>query len=165
MTIRNPAPHDRFFNSKLTDTSHFEDFDIQHVKEKFESIEPWLAERLGKAISQRRQYLRYRRVHRQKLAQGLDKAHEPEAEGEETLASSLPGHLKDDADRKEGPQPVMTFAENRSEAGMSATSYATTSASEGNIRVPKLPRASEVGPFECPLCYMIIQIEDRASWK
>ncbi|KAM5370064.1 hypothetical protein ACJA88_010134 [Fusarium oxysporum] len=71
VAIRNPAPHDRFIKSHSIDTSHYETFDIQHVSSKFRTIEPLLAERLGKAISRRRQFFNYRLAHRTKLSQGL----------------------------------------------------------------------------------------------
>lgn len=60
-TVRNPAAHDQFMLSKDTATaSHFERFDIEHVTNKYPQIEQWLAERLGCAISRRRQYVQYR---------------------------------------------------------------------------------------------------------
>ncbi|KAH7159711.1 hypothetical protein B0J13DRAFT_616516 [Dactylonectria estremocensis] len=46
-----------------TVTSHYEPFNIQHIYSKFESIDSELAEKLGKAISRRRQYFKYRMVH------------------------------------------------------------------------------------------------------
>ncbi|OAQ87530.1 hypothetical protein VFPBJ_01570 [Purpureocillium lilacinum] len=70
--IRNPAPHDRFAASHFTDTSHYELFDIRHVQSKFNDIDAILAERLGKAISRRRQYFKYREAHHMKLSRGLD---------------------------------------------------------------------------------------------
>ncbi|KAL5613998.1 hypothetical protein FOVSG1_003061 [Fusarium oxysporum f. sp. vasinfectum] len=71
VAIQNPAPHDRFIRSHSIDTSHFEIFHIQHVSSKFRTMEPLLAERLGKAISRRRQFFNYRLAHRTKLSQGL----------------------------------------------------------------------------------------------
>ncbi|KAI8305781.1 hypothetical protein K4K59_011977 [Colletotrichum sp. SAR11_240] len=55
VSIQNPAPHDRFMSSTFTDASAYEDFDIQHVQAKFQDIEEGLAQRLGKAMSRRRQ--------------------------------------------------------------------------------------------------------------
>jgi hypothetical protein len=42
------------------DNSHFRSFDIGHVRAKFPDAPNYLVERLGKAISRRRQYLSYR---------------------------------------------------------------------------------------------------------
>ncbi|KAH7223000.1 hypothetical protein BKA60DRAFT_668921 [Fusarium oxysporum] len=101
VAIRNPAPHDRFIKSHSIDTSHYETFDIQHVSSKFRTIEPLLAERLGKAISRRRQFFNCRLAHRTKLSQGLTH----EGSDAETIASSLPEYLKDVArgESLEGP--------------------------------------------------------------
>ncbi|KAL8806059.1 MAG: hypothetical protein Q9182_001591 [Xanthomendoza sp. 2 TL-2023] len=65
---RNPAPHDRLIKSAKIDTSFYEFFDQRHVLEKFPTANPLLVERLGKAISRRRKYFKYRELHRQKLS-------------------------------------------------------------------------------------------------
>jgi hypothetical protein len=159
MTIRNPAPHDRFIMSQSADTTYFEPFDIQHVQSKFPLVEPWLAERLGKATSRRRQYFRYRESHHAKLSQGLDDTDPAPKECNETIASSIPSHLKD-----KGKQPTI-LEDDRSDAGASQTSYATSIAEEGALRVPPLPEESHEGPFQCPFCYVMVLVTDRAAWK
>ncbi|KAJ0353548.1 hypothetical protein KNSL1_001978 [Colletotrichum chrysophilum] len=72
VSIQNPAPHDRFMSSTFTDASAYEDFDIQHVQAKFQDIDEGLAQRLGKAMSRRRQYFKYREAHHQKLSHDND---------------------------------------------------------------------------------------------
>lgn len=72
MAIRNPAPHDQFMDSSQINTSYLESFDISHVQAKFPGAEEYLIMRLGKAISRRRQYLKYRDEHHKKLAQGIE---------------------------------------------------------------------------------------------
>jgi hypothetical protein len=47
--------------------SHFEEFDIGHVREKFPHAEEFLIGRLGKANSKRRQILRYNEKHHEKI--------------------------------------------------------------------------------------------------
>ncbi|KAK4170599.1 hypothetical protein QBC36DRAFT_371986 [Triangularia setosa] len=42
--IKNPAPRQRFLETKLTNKTYFEPFDIQHVSSKFNNVNPWLAE-------------------------------------------------------------------------------------------------------------------------
>ena len=71
MSIRNPAPHDQFEESKHISFSHYETFDVEHAREKFPHAAQYLVVRLGKAISRRRQFLRYREEHRRKYEQGL----------------------------------------------------------------------------------------------
>ncbi|KAF5542092.1 hypothetical protein FNAPI_10076 [Fusarium napiforme] len=159
VAMRNPAPHDRFIKSHSIDTSHYEIFDIQHVSSKFKTIEPLLAERLGKAISRRRQFFNYRLAHRAKLSQGLTH----EGGDAETIASSLPEHLKDATSGQ--PLSIDGIGGEGSDSGFSQTSYATSLADVNQCRVPPLPKESSEGPFECPFCYTIIVANTRSSWK
>jgi hypothetical protein len=71
-------------------------WDIGHVREKYGSAKrgsDWLLERLGKSITQRRQYLKYRKEHHKKLSDELDEETE-DIEGnedeklEETIAET-----------------------------------------------------------------------------
>jgi hypothetical protein len=165
VSIRNPAPHDRYTQAKSTDASHYEPFDIQHVRSKFDDIEPWLADRLGKAISRRRQYLKYRHSHHEKLSHGLDEAElgASKALEDQTVASSIPSHLKEGRVSSTQAQPVLT--DDASDAGMSQTSYATSMATLDRLTIPPLPEEAHAGPFQCCLCYMMIVVRDRAAWK
>ncbi|UNI16895.1 hypothetical protein JDV02_003285 [Purpureocillium takamizusanense] len=166
--IRNPAPHDRFAASVFTDTSHYELFDIRHVQSKFNRIDMTLAERLGKAISRRRQYFKYREAHHMKLAHGLDlhraadAATTTDSADPQTVASSIPQHLKGGSHPTEGP---LIFSEDRSESGQSQTSYASSAAGKNEYRIPPLPKEALAGPFECPFCYRIITATSTISWK
>ncbi|KAI1270285.1 hypothetical protein F5Y18DRAFT_9217 [Xylariaceae sp. FL1019] len=164
-SITNPAPHDHFMSSNAIDTSYFEGYDIQHVKSKFSNVDGALASRLGKAISQRRQYFKYRESHRQKLSQGLDNQDfaKSEAGALSTVASSIPLALKDVNTRD------LSFArldeDVVSNSGASRTSYATSGPASGRLKMPQLPEQASQGPFECPYCYMIISINTSIQWK
>ena len=159
VSIRNPAPHDRFKQTSLTDTSHFEPFDVQHVRSKFSAAPEGVVERLGKAISRRRQYFRYRELHHQKMASGL------ETEGDDglqsTIASSIPRHLKTDLETLEPLSLDKDDDDNR----RSQTSFATSVANTERSKLPALPEAAQEGPFECPLCFMMVSITTRRLWK
>ncbi|KAG7285371.1 hypothetical protein NEMBOFW57_009998 [Staphylotrichum longicolle] len=125
VAIRNPAPHDRYVKTQFVEASHFEPFDIKHVHSKFDQIQPWLAERLGTAITRRRQYLKYRQSHHEKLAYGLDQQGfgADDAPDAETIASSIPSHLKDgggSSTQIQAPLPVLR--DDGSDTGMSQTS-------------------------------------------
>lgn len=160
MSIKNPAPHDRFFSSSSTDTSHFEAFDIQHVQSKYgEVVSPWLAERLGKAISRRRQYFKYRQEHHDKLAYGIGGEGDEHGVAPSTLASSIPEKLK------KGHLGLIDDDDNSDAGRMSQTSFATSVAAAERLHVPPLPSAAAEGPFECPFCFMIVSITDRTAWK
>lgn len=166
MAIRNPAPHDQFMESKDIDTSHYEEFDIRHVREKFPQAEDYLITRLGRALSRRRHYLRYRDAHHKKLSYGLDSADDivKEPSGTEmipqsTIASSLPTTLKavDHLD--------LTY-DDSSETGFSMTSTASSTNGSSKLRPPPMPEEARDGnPFECPLCFRIVLAHSALSWR
>lgn len=103
MAIRNPAPRDQFRGSAQIDMSCYEPFDIEHVRGKYPQAEEFLIIRLGRAISRRRQYLRYRDEHRKKLGRGLEehalvdntaRTIAPSENIQSTVASSIPAAIK-----------------------------------------------------------------------
>ncbi|KAK4145085.1 uncharacterized protein C8A04DRAFT_27082 [Dichotomopilus funicola] len=162
ITIRNPAPHDHFKSRVGTDlVSVYEQWDIEHIREKFPNALPELAERLGKATARRRQYFKYREEHVGELAEGLDTAEVVEGDGGDkatTKASSIPNYLKES-------HAIDNFAEVDAESNISRTSYAVSTASETQLRVPPLPEESSDGPFQCPYCRTIVSINTRHDWK
>ncbi|KAJ3544771.1 hypothetical protein NM208_g2880 [Fusarium decemcellulare] len=158
VAIRNPAPHDRFATFVSIDASHYEQFDTQHVRDKFEHIDQSVAKRLGKAISRRRQYFKYRESHHLKLSHGLDNTEQKDSES--TIASSLPGHVKAaNINLSSIDEDVV------SDSGVTQTSFASSNADTEKLRVPPLPKEAERGPFECPFCYMMITATSTISWK
>jgi hypothetical protein len=162
ITIRNPAPHDHFKSRVGIDlVGHYEKWDIKHIREKFPNALPGLAERLGRATARRRQYFKYREEHVGKLAEGLDAAEVVEGDGGDkatTNASSIPNYLK-------GSYATDNFAESDAESNISRTSYAPSTASETQLRVPPLPKEYSDGPFQCPYCRTIVSINTRHDWK
>ncbi len=177
ISIRNPAPHDQFKESTNIDMTHYEDFDIAHVRGKFPDAEDYLIIRLGKAISRRRQYLRYREEHRKRLEQGLERHIESfesvslqeiaqdltaPSESEQavsTVASSLPSNVKDVVSTAEFD--VISFQEDT----LSQTSYASSACDPTRLRPPPLPEQGVDGnPFECPLCLRFTSIQQTAAW-
>ncbi|KAL1848347.1 SET domain-containing protein 3 [Diaporthe australafricana] len=162
VTISNPAPHDRFKSRVGAEMSlHFEPFDVQHARNKFPHIDDKLSERLGRALSQRRRYLRYREDHHSRLSHGLeDRIDDGASKGQATtVASSLPQGLKDD-----GAEANLKWLDDtRSE--ISATSYAPSDVDQSDLRVPPIPKEYTDGPFLCPFCFCIIAVETRLQWK
>lgn len=69
--LRRPAPRDRLQRSAAIDVSHFEPFDIAHVREKVTASDI-LIQRLGRANTRRRQLLKYHQQHHQKIARYVD---------------------------------------------------------------------------------------------
>lgn len=74
MLIRKATPRDRLAKAIQDRREPFMDqFDINYVQERYPRLarpeNTWLLKRLGRAITYRRQYLRYCRVHKERLAQ------------------------------------------------------------------------------------------------
>ncbi|KAI9857183.1 MAG: hypothetical protein M1813_008545 [Trichoglossum hirsutum] len=96
--IRNATPRDRYSKAAAAANEPFDDrYDIAHVGHKFPRLgikeNEWLKIRLGKAITQRRQYLRYCREHQEKLSKtpGPISASESRTELERHIQDSDPG--------------------------------------------------------------------------
>ncbi|KKO98717.1 hypothetical protein THAR02_09177 [Trichoderma harzianum] len=137
ITIRNPARHDQFNSRAGADTvSSYSEWDVKHIREKFDRLDDKLVDRLAMAMSRRRQYIKYREEHSKKLAHGL--LDEPgEGENATTIASSIPKKLKD----KENTAiftKMDALLDNMSE--VSGTSYANSNATTNELRVPSIPK-------------------------
>ncbi|KAI1034468.1 hypothetical protein LB504_004494 [Fusarium proliferatum] len=158
VSIHNPSPHDRFTKARLTDTSGYEPFDVQHVCNKLSKAPKPIAERLGKAISRRRQYFKYRELHHEKLASGLELDGKDQMQS--TVASSLPKNLN-----LNEPISLEEDVDDASDAGRSQTSWATSAANPERRKIPALPGEAENGPFECPFCFMMISVSSKNQWK
>ncbi|CAG1999660.1 unnamed protein product [Fusarium graminearum] len=181
VAIANPAPHERFQKSGAEDISFYEKHDIAYVKDKFPKLDS-LASVLGRSITRRRQFFKYRHAHHEKLASGIETMASNEVTDTchtevipETIASSLPENFKMMA--KFDPQAAVIDEESRSDTAMSQTSYATsagfifertdqeTCEPVPPLRVPPRPSAATNGIFECPFCYRMTSARTRAAWK
>ena len=191
IAVRNPTPRDRFEKCAHIDMSHFEDFDVSHVAEKFPDIDGknYLIQRLGKANTRRRQLLRYHEKHHQKIA-----GHRHAANGAdvfETQAKTYPHQFEGDSVGQPNTEftqtatTVSTFLqptaqgyhetspidaeETRSAGGLSQTTYNSSSSSEGSggqLRVPDPPTNNPFDgvPFQCPYCFTLISPNSQMSW-
>ena len=152
MAIREPAPNRE---ARSIDKSHFEQHDMFHVQNKFPIAPQHLAERLGRAISSRRQYLTYREVHHNKLAKDIDKLGLEAARTEFTTNSTEATRLQ--------RTDSLNIADDGDDTA-SVTSYATSV--NATLRAPNLPKeAREKEHYNCPLCYGLIAIHTTSAWK
>ncbi|RWA11649.1 hypothetical protein EKO27_g3447 [Xylaria grammica] len=162
ISLRNPAPHDRFMSTEYAKARYFEASDKSHVEAKFPKANQTLIVRLGQALSQKRQYFRYRESHHEKLSHGLFDSGRSDAGVQSTVASSIPSAMR-------ALEAVPVFGEldddERSDADFSQTSFATTAPDSERLRIPPLPRQSQDGPFECPFCFMLISVSSTLQWK
>lgn len=154
IAIKHPAPHDRFMRSGKIDVAYHEPWDAMHVRSKYPNAPEYLTERLGKAISKRRLYLKYREQHREKLEKDL-------GPDNQTVASSIPS-LNQSVVQKVGKIETMDY-----EDDISVTSYAsTTAAPSSHIAIPRMPIEAEDGmEFECPYCFTITAVRNKKEWK
>ncbi|KAK2604306.1 hypothetical protein N8I77_007249 [Diaporthe amygdali] len=161
VTISNPAPHDHFKSrAGVQLTHHFEHYDTLHVRSKYPDIQPNLSERLGRMLAYRRRYFKYREDHHTRLKQGLEGALDDGASKglATTIASSLPQDLKDST-------LIHLAVVNDDRSEISATSYATSTLGQSELRVPPIPKQYVEGPFLCPFCYVFISVDSRHDWK
>lgn len=176
MVIRNSPGRDDYL--KAASRYNFDArYDIGHVKEKHGSARrrsDWLLERLGKAITRRRQYLKYREDHHTKLSRDWD-----EAPGEVVVVAK--DGKEDENENIEKPEKTIaltkltkatTYVENKTmierdgkelEGSFgSQTSYEPTVVVEAvnKLTVPPRPIMAFEGVlfeyrelFQCPYCY------------
>lgn len=140
--------------------------DIKHVEDKFPKVRqsPWLAQRLGNAITKRRLIIQYRQSHRQKLSEASPMQDETNASAraQSTLATTF----------QEGKQQGMTEQESRHSIFTSATSFVSSYGEDLGRRIPDLPDMVLNGvqlqygePIECPYCRTIHEVADRNQWR
>ena len=194
IAIRKATTRDRYAKAAEARGDPFIEIpDLLHVGQKFPKLKntPWLENRLGRAITRRRQFLRYCRTHKEKLAEGtllevskpkapeidtrlsqpdrarfLDRANEPQQKSEfkipTILASTKATTL---AIPTEGmiPEPP----EESDTSTVLSSSLGDGSAVDG-LQVPLIPADAAAGlEFECPLCWTIQTFKRKASrcWR
>lgn len=152
VSIQNPAPHDRLKEMRLVDKSHYEQFDIAHVREVIPTIPREYAVRLGKVITRRRQWFAARRSHHQTRPSGADNAqtgpHDPR---------TTHGELAE--------RGVISFEGDASDSDRTETTMGSIPGLGGRPEIPPLPAEGHEGPFECPFCYTMISAPTTRAWK
>ncbi|RMY14107.1 hypothetical protein D0868_01652 [Hortaea werneckii] len=195
MLIRRNTTTDPYIRSIASNpqSSFIPDFDIRHVGDKYPKTlqEPWLQERLGNAISQRRQYLRYRRDHRNRIghveiprrvsqqdeifqvAQSSSASFRPSLRppptecSRPTLASTSASSVAASA----SIQPISThdldeeYAETESRASSFVSSKVSVAGSDMLSVIELQEVCNGATEFECPYCWGIVQARKQRSWK
>lgn len=195
--IRNATPRDRYVKAQSSTKDRFLDcFDIAHVGHKFPKTDSkgheWLKRRLGRAITQRRQYLKYCRDHHDKFSQEKETSQKTEG-ADESSRSKGPTSALDPVSKiqNEGGTvrslPMSAFTpttastlqpsklEANEEAGVeevsdsySQTSYATSvhgNTTESKLRIPSLRDVTGGFPFECPYCWTLQNTMNEKTWR
>lgn len=191
--IRNPTPRDRY--TKGTSLNPYDTaYDIDHVYEKFPKLRsrPLLIIKSGKAVTRRRERLRYNEQHHKKLAeepalssgtmlerppqtpQHLDKG-EAEVEIGVTHPFALDSGVLQWSSRLASTKAT-TFVVNHLEdlqleaaLDRSETSYITSVGEEATAnerKIPDQPKALARGEhFECSLCFKIQKTMSDKKWR
>lgn len=162
-------------------------YDHRHVCEKFPKTvqQTWLCERLAKAITQRRRYLRYAQKHEKRVARApttsVDVPLQPPTESS--------SHVRDKDDRSFGHTLTATAASTKASTlhvdqvaiaklanikaedddnVSQATSFISV-ATEGNpdraqvVKLQDLAKQNE--PFLCPYCRGIVHFKNQRAWR
>jgi len=177
MVIRNSPARDDYLKAATRypfDTK----WDIGHVKEKHGSKKrssDWLLERLGKAITRRRQYLKYREDHHGKLSRDWVNEVPEKAEINDEPAKTVA--LTEATKYVENEDPNKRPGSEGGGSFRSQTSYEPTivgETTETRLTVPPPPKMAfqEQGipfafgeVFQCPYCYTEQTVKNKAAWK
>ncbi|KAK0942386.1 hypothetical protein LTR29_006150 [Friedmanniomyces endolithicus] len=194
--LRSATTRDRYARAAAASESQafVPDFDIRHVKDEYPKVgkRPWLAKRLGTAIAQRRQFLRYSKDHSEKIARESRVSAQPENTlslaitqiapsinrtsrrgvlstlGAPTIAETTASTV--DVARLQGVmlRPTQLDQDN-TDAQSESLSYLSSQSSlavEGKLQVVRLDTLSAARvPFECPYCHGIVSMRSQGAWK
>jgi hypothetical protein len=153
--------------------------DVVHVADKYPTAKkhelPWLMERLGVAITRRRQYLIFRREHQKRMLQSHRMRVGPDGNTiwSGTKAST---YLPDEQVAiDEEDQAQLTKITIDSSQKRPRTEYADSSRGKDGatdfLRTPLLPmrhdgtRVQYGEHFECPYCWRLQKVLDKSEWK
>ncbi|WYZ36726.1 hypothetical protein EsH8_II_000232 [Colletotrichum jinshuiense] len=161
VSIHSPAPHDQIMASKLAGVFVDENLDIKLVNEKFEKINGRLAIRLGRAVSRRREYFRYREANHHNTTYSLKL--QGDADEPETEPFIIPSH------KNYGEEFIASDNEFTESSGSEGEVWHDPSMKPakvmGKSNVPALPKEAASGPFQCPYCYTVVSIKNAISWR
>ncbi|KAK6416297.1 hypothetical protein LTR95_017477, partial [Oleoguttula sp. CCFEE 5521] len=193
MLVRKATTRDRYIRAtQAADQPFLPEFDVRHVCDKFPRVrsQQWLYERLGAAITQRRQFLRYSREHKIRLAHkplATAPVHEvspanlsvpdnpivptfqhstaPTASTRPTLTPTAASTLQADQVAKDDLQNLDRDDDAVSQATSFMSSHADGETAEG-LHVVRLstPRKDDE-PFECIYCHAIVAAKRQRSYK
>lgn len=184
--VRTANKRDRYITaSRKREDPYDELLDIAHVGHKYPKLRetPWLEVRLGRAITRRREAIRYSKEHHHKSARGVEQfksdqarikhaedppiipdREKPPSESRVSPSYQLQSSLGSTKASTLDPDKVMILngqaSEDMIEDQATNSSYATTEvAAEGEeaLKIPPIPEAGEEGKeFLCPYCWIAV---------
>ncbi|KAI0376370.1 hypothetical protein F5Y04DRAFT_213036 [Hypomontagnella monticulosa] len=171
IAIRTPASAERYAKAKNVNIDHFRQADEGHIEELYQKADPILKDRLLQAVLGRRRFLQYTEEHKDKLAIIVPPQQDEERDGKlfsegtsefaDTVATPLSPEISMDDDI--APAGISDSA---SDGVMSDVSDSSSLRSDILLRVPPMPPMGQEGkPFECPCCYLMVEVKGREKWK
>lgn len=186
--IRKATTRDRYAKVSTSTEPFLSWFDIRHCYDLFPKLtqRPWLCERLGKALTTRRNYLRYCREHHHKLS------HEPTVSRQSnpiistisaphlsvpapatiahTASTLAPTKASTFEAEKVTPDALQDLYLDDRDDAISQVSFVSSAAQgdeDGMHRIVPLENLSKDPgvPFLCPYCYGMIQVKRERSWR
>lgn len=175
MLIRRLRPRGKFGQLSLFQASADNHRDIVTVIDKFPKAKqaPWLAERLGKANDQRRQFFSYRQQHRGQLG-NIAKSEEFSSGNDNATLRAATTVATTFEESGSGPSKPQDIELDQKSVVTAATSFVSDFDDRGQMgrHVPELPDLTLDGVqlgynelLECPYCRTIQSITDRVAWK
>lgn len=187
ITIRkSETSRDLLRKAGAIDLTHYEAWDIAHVKHKFPNADIALLKRLGSANTRRRQIFRYLESHHAKLSQTetiAGEQYKSENDASSDQEDPKQGSLANPSDTNttvphielgtmNTQTTVQTFIETSSELLVDDTRSEMTSAvsdasePEDNLRIPDLPSSAyHQKAFECPYCFDVLKVSGTKPWR
>lgn len=169
MLIRKAGHTDRFTRAlQMSTSSFYSGFDIDYVREKHPKLKgsnaKELSERLGNAISKRRQFVQYSRDHKARLAyEDLGDVPEDYPTRTEQLSS------KATSLHPEKLPPDLLLASACQDDEDDLVSVISASTMSGSVSTLKLPRLEDLAPndtpFECPICFTLQNFQREKAWR
>lgn len=169
-------PRDLQRKAAAIDVSHFERYDIQHVRQIFRAADEELVNRLGKANTKRRQIFKYLEIHHWKLAKPNEilpeqPSRQPSAPQVLDYAGTT-GVVSMTKETLNTQTTVTTVAEDDLQIEVDDVNSEVTSAlseGSGTEEVRNLPDVPSEGldkkAFECPYCFEVIRVSGTMSWR
>ena len=159
VVLRQPAPRDRTEKCAMIPMARFEQFDIDRVLREIPQAPLFLAERLGKANTRRRQLFKYLEKHHEEIALYVDKNIQDRPTGDQPESKLHGVGPRDDRDG------FKTAAMN-SDSDTTVTDG--NGGSEAHLTIPAPPKSAEPlgeNPFLCCYCYSLINPSTTKSWE
>lgn len=170
IAIRKAPVTDEYDKASRRYPNYSSNMDIVYIRDKYPeaTAQAWLIERLGKAITRRRQFLLYRKEHQKRLQEIHTLKHD--ADGKTMFSGTKASTHHPNSERQVVKLIDDTYADEADINTRPVTEYANSSIGKDGatkkLRTPSLPPNVQWGEtFECPYCHRLKVVADKKQWK